>query len=79
MNTTWARRAAIEKVPPPASNSRDRSTVARPSAIEMPSSMVSAGIAEDRAGTLARSSAVGPAIRAFIAAVATCWVWGISR
>ena len=64
---------------PPASNSRDRSAVASPLSMLIPSSMVSAGTAECRAGTLAISSAVGPSISSRTAAVATAWVRGISR
>ena len=45
----------------------------------MPRSMLSPGMADDMAGTEAFSSAVGPAMRAFMAAAATCWVCGISR
>ena len=66
-------------LPPPDSNSRDRFTVATPSLIERPSSLVAAGITVEIAGLAAASALLGPASSAVIAAVATALVIGISR
>ena len=76
---TWATRACMDALPPPDSNSCDRLTVAMPSAIEIPSSVVPSGIAVYIAGRAAISASSGPASSSRIAAVATAFVCGTSR
>ena len=65
-----------DALPPPDSNSLERSTVATPSLIVSPSSRVPAGIAELIAPL---SVSVGPSRSAAMAAVATAFVAGTSR
>ena len=66
-------------MPPPDSNSADRSTVATPSLIVRPRSLVPSGMSVYIAGRAPSSASFGPASSAFMAAVATAWVFGISR
>jgi hypothetical protein len=58
--------------PPPTSNSRERSMVARPSLMVSPSNRVLAGIAVE--SSVSCSDGVGPSIKALIALAATSGV-----